>query len=155
MHNHFQHPNGFNALMRRADKKKGRYVMKKVAVVVAICLMIAGTVYAKDYEVSKKAGDLTVDVKIDKNPPISGTNNVEIALKDASGKAVTDAKVLVEYSMPPMSGMPAMNYKTDAQLKGETYKTAMNFSMSGSWNVAVKITRADKTQTAKFTVDAK
>ncbi|HUJ91032.1 MAG TPA: FixH family protein [Syntrophorhabdales bacterium] len=129
--------------------------MKRLTVLMVMVLLLAGTVYAKDYEVTKKVGDLTVDVKIDKNPPISGTNNMEIVVKDTGGKAVTDAKVLVEYSMPAMPGMPAMNYKADAQLKGDTYKAVMNLSMSGSWNVSIKVTRANKTQTAKFTVDAK
>jgi len=134
--------------MRRMD-------MKRLTVIVVMVLLLAGMAYAKDYEVTKKAGDLTVDVKIDRNPPISGTNNMEIAVKDAGGKAVTDAKVLVEYSMPAMPGMPAMNYKADAELKGDAYKAAMNLSMSGSWNISIKVTRASKTQTAKFTVDAK
>ena len=134
--------------MRRID-------MKRLTIFVVMVLLLAGVVYAKDYEVTKKAGDLAVAVKIDKNPPISGTNNMEIVVKDAGGKAVTDAKVLVEYSMPAMPGMPAMNYKTDAELKGNAYKAAMNLSMSGSWNVSIKVTRANKTQTAKFTVDAK
>jgi len=129
--------------------------MKRLTVIVVMVLLLAGMAYAKDYEVTKKAGDLTVDVKIDRNPPISGTNNMEIAVKDAGGKAVTDAKVLVEYSMPAMPGMPAMNYKADAELKGDAYKAAMNLSMSGSWNISIKVTRASKTQTAKFTVDAK
>ncbi len=129
--------------------------MKRFTVVVLAVLMMVAVAYAKDYEVTKKAGDLTVDLKIDKNPPVAGTNNMEIAVKDAGGKAVTDAKVLVEYSMPAMPGMPAMNYKADAELKGNTYKTAMNLSMSGSWNLSIKVTRANKTQTAKFTIDAK
>jgi len=129
--------------------------MKKLAMVTLVVLMVVAVAYAKDYEVTKKAGDLTVDVKIDKNPPISGTNNMDIAVKDAGGKLITDAKVMVEYSMPAMPGMPAMNYKADAQLKEDTYKAAMNLSMSGSWNISVKVTRANKTQTAKFTVDAK
>ena len=129
--------------------------MKRFTILMVMLLLLAGTVYAKDYEVTKKAGDLTVDVKIDKNPPISGTNNMDIAVKDAGGKAITDAKVVVEYSMPAMPGMPAMNYKTDAQPKGNTYKAEMNLSMSGSWNISIKVTRANKTQTAKFTIDAK
>ena len=129
--------------------------MKRLTILMVMVLLLAGTVYAKDYEVTKKAGDLAVDVKIDKNPPISGTNNMEIAVKDAGGKAVTDAKVLVEYSRPAMPGMPAMNYKAEAQLKGDAYKAAMNLSMSGSWNVSIRVTRANKTQTAKVTVDAK
>ena len=129
--------------------------MKRLAVVTLVVLMVVGVAYAKDYEVSKKAGEYTVDISIDRNPPVTGNNNMEIAVKDGAGKMVTDAKVGVEYSMPAMPGMPAMNYKTDAALKGDRYKATMNLSMAGPWTVAVKITRADKTQSARFTVDAK
>ena len=80
-------------------------------------LLIAGIAYAKDYEVKKKAGQYDVEVKIDKNPPVVGDNNISIEIKDQSGKYVTDAKVKVDYSMPAMPGMPAMNYKEDAVLE--------------------------------------
>ena len=129
--------------------------MKRLTIIVMAIILVAGVVYAKDYEVTKKAGDYNVVIKIDKNPPVAGKNNVEIAITDASGKAVTDAKVVLNYSMPAMAGMPAMSYKADAQLKGTVYRTSINYSMSGSWNNEIKITRADKTQSAKFTVDAK
>jgi len=119
-----------------------------------VLLFVAGIAYAKEYEVQKRAGDYNVEVRIDKNPPIVGDNDVTIEVKDSSGKYVTDAKVKVDYSMPAMPGMPAMNYKTDAELKGNEYKAKINLSMSGSWNVAVKITRAGKTATMKFSVDA-
>ena len=128
--------------------------MKKIAVFTLILLFVAGIAYAKDYEVKKKAGDYNVAVKIDNNPPVVGDNNIEVEIKDASGKYVTDAKVKVEYSMPAMPGMPAMNYKTSAELKGYEYKAKMNLSMAGSWNIAVKITRGGKTTTVKFNVDA-
>lgn len=131
--------------------------MKKIVLSCLVLLLTAGIVYAKDYEVKKKAGEYDVEVKIDRNPPVVGDNNIEIKIKDASGKYVTDAKVTVDYGMPAMPGMPAMNYKTDTKLKGKgnEYKAKMNLSMSGSWNIAVKITRAGKTTTMKFTVDAK
>ncbi|HWR59538.1 MAG TPA: FixH family protein [Thermodesulfovibrionales bacterium] len=129
--------------------------MKKTAVFALVLLLVAGIVYAKDYEVSKKAGEYNVEVKIDKNPPVVGDNMIEAEIKDASGKYVTDAKVVIDYSMPAMPGMPAMNYKTDTELKGNKYKAKMSLSMSGSWNIAVKITRGGKTSTMKFTVDAK
>jgi len=129
--------------------------MKRLGLVVFVLLLVAGIAYAKDYEVKKKAGEYDVEVKIDRNPPVVGDNNVKIEIKDSSGKYVTDAKVVVDYGMPAMPGMPAMNYKTDAELKGDEYKAKMNLSMSGSWNIAVKITRAGKTSTMKFTVDAK
>jgi len=129
--------------------------MKRAGIVVLLLFLVAGIAYAKDYEVKKKAGEYDVEVKIDRNPPVVGDNNVKIEIKDSSGKYVTDAKVVVDYGMPAMPGMPAMNYKTDAELKGDEYKAKMNLSMSGSWNIAVKITRAGKTSTMKFTVDAK
>ena len=129
--------------------------MKRLWLVVFVLLLVAGIAYAKDYEVKKKAGEYDVEVKIDRNPPVVGDNNVKIEIKDSSGKYVTDAKVVVDYGMPAMPGMPAMNYKADAELKGNEYKAKMNLSMSGSWNIAVKITRAGKTSTMKFTVDAK
>jgi hypothetical protein len=129
--------------------------MKKLAVFTLLLLLVAGIAYAKDYEVTKKAGEYNVAVKIDKNPPVVGDNNVSIEIKNAAGQDVKDAKVVVDYSMPAMSGMPAMHYKAEAELKGDEYKAKMNLSMSGSWNVAVKITKAGKTSTMKLTVDAK
>ena len=129
--------------------------VKTSMMVVLVLLLVAGLAYAKEYEITKKAGEYNVVVKIDKNPPVVGDNNMSIEIKDASGKFVTDAKVLVEYSMPAMPGMPAMNYKTDASVKGNEYAAKMNLSMSGSWNIAIKSTRAGKISTMKFTVDAK
>lgn len=128
---------------------------KELAVFVLILLPMAGIAYAKEYEITKKAGEYNVAVKIDRNPPIVGENNMSIEITDASGHHARDAKVIVDYSMPAMPGMPAMNYKADAELKGDEYKAKMNLSMSGSWNVAVKVSRAGRISTAKFTVDAK
>lgn len=130
--------------------------MKKwIAAVLPLVLIITGLVYAKEYEVKKKAGSYDVEIKIDKNPPVVGNNNIEVGVKDESNKYVTDAKVRIEYSMPAMPGMPPMNYKADAELKGNKYTALLNFSMTGPWNIAVKITRADKTSTVKFNVDVR
>jgi uncharacterized GH25 family protein len=129
--------------------------MKKIMALVVLVLFAAGVAQARDYEVQKKAGDYDVKVSIDRNPPIVGDNNVTIEVKDKAGKPVTDAKVKVDYSMPPMPGMPPMNYKTDAALKGDVYKTTLGLSMGGSWNITVRISRGGKTSRLKFTVDAR
>ena len=129
--------------------------MKKFIVFAVVLLLSAGVGYAKDYEVQKKAGEYDVKVMIDRNPPVVGDNNVTIGITGAGGHHVKDAQVKVEYSMPAMPGMPAMNYKVDAVLKGDEYKATMGLSMAGSWNIAVKITREGKTSSLKFTVDAK
>jgi len=129
--------------------------MKKMVFVLAAVLFFAGVAQAKGYEVQKKAGEYDVVVTFDQKQPTVSDNAVSIAIKDASGKAVKDAQVKVEYSMPAMMGMPAMNYKTDAVVSGDEFKATLGLSMGGSWNIAVRITRAGKTATMKFTVDAK
>jgi hypothetical protein len=90
---------------------------------------------------------------IDKNPPIAGKNNMSVKVQDAQGKAVTDAKVAIDYVMPAMPGMPAMSYKANAALKGDSYKAEINFSNSGPWTVTIKISRAGKIERMKFSVD--
>ncbi len=127
--------------------------MKRISVTLLVLFLTFGLAYAKDYMVMKKAGNYTVDVKMDKNPPVTGQNKMELSIKDASGSDVTDAIVAVEYSMPAMPGMPAMNYKTKAELNGSRYTATIDFSMSGAWTVNVKITHAGKTQSVKLNVD--
>jgi hypothetical protein len=121
----------------------------------AAFLMACGLAFAKDYELTKKAGDYDVQIKIDKNPPVTGINNMTVAFKDAAGNAVTDATVAIDYGMPAMSGMGAMNYKTNAIVKGDSYLATINFSMSGPWFINIKISRGGKTQTVKLNVDIK
>ena len=131
--------------------------MKKLCwlAVVLLSMSVVGTAFAKEYTVQKKAGDYSVDIRMDKDPPIVGTNNVEIAIMDKAGRAVTDAKVLVSASMPAMPGMPAMENKGEAKLEGGKYKMKIDLSMGGSWNFSVRITQGGKTTTAKYTVDAR
>jgi hypothetical protein len=130
--------------------------MKKIAWLLLLAVaMVAGTAFAAEYTVQKKAGDYTVDIKMDKNPPVVGANQVEIAVKDKAGKAVTDAKVQVVANMPAMPGMPAMESKGDAKFEGGKYKGKVDLSMAGSWNMSVRITQGGKTATAKWTVDAR
>ncbi len=129
--------------------------MRKSVLLALILILVAGVAYAKDYEVKKKAGDYIITAKIDKNPPVVGDNNISIEVTDASGHHARDAKVTVDYSMPAMPGMPAMNYKTNTALSGDEYEGKMSLSMAGSWNVAIKVARAGKTATTKFTVDAR
>ena len=95
--------------------------MKRLIAILAVVafLMTCGLALAKDYELTKKAGNYNVQIKIDKNPPVTGINKMTVAITDAKGIAVTDATVAIDYGMPAMPGMGAMNYKTGAALKGE------------------------------------
>ena len=131
--------------------------MKRIIAILAVAafMMTCGIALAKDYEITKKAGNYSVQISIDKNPPVTGINKMTVAIKDATGKAITDATVAIDYGMPAMPGMGAMNYKTDATVKGNSYLATINFSMSGPWFINIKITRGGKTQTVKLNVDIK
>lgn len=130
--------------------------MKKGLLFVLFFVLIFGTAsaYSKEYQIKKKVGEWEVEVRMDRNPPSLGDNNIEIEIKDGGGRTVTEAKVLVNYYMPPMPRMVPMNFVTDAKLKKEKYKATMNLIMSGPWIIAVKMTLSGKTFTVKFNVDA-
>jgi len=127
--------------------------MKRFTTAVIILLIAVGFAFAKDYMVMKKAGDYMVHVTLDKNPPVTGENKMTASIQDTAGAYVTDATVVVEYGMPAMPGMPAMNYKAKTELKKNQYMAKLNFSMAGAWNINIKITRAGKTQAVKLNVD--
>ena len=129
--------------------------MKKAIWIMLVVLLVTGSAWAKDFSLTKKAGPYTVLIVIDKNPPVTGPNKMTIGIKDGGGKDVTDGVVAVDYGMPAMPGMPAMNYKSDTSLKGRQYVANLDFSMSGPWSITVKITRAGKTQAVKLNVDVK
>lgn len=129
--------------------------MKKIAAIVLVLLATACWGCAKGYEITKPAGEYNVTITLDKNPPVAGENQMTITVKDALSKVVTDAIVKVEYTMPAMPGMPAMHYTAEPMVQGSAYHTTLNLSASGAWNIAIKITRQDKTERVNFNVDAR
>jgi hypothetical protein len=129
--------------------------MKRLLLAVLMIFMVTGIATAKDFEMIKKAGDYSLVVKIDKNPPVVGNNNLSLTVKDGMGTEIRDAKVAVKYSMPGMPGMPAMNYSINADWKGSEYKAKLDFSMPGGWNMVIKIIRGSKAAQAKFSIDVR
>lgn len=130
-----------------------RYLVMVFVFAAVLILAIAG--FAKSLEAVKKAGDNTVTVTLEKDPPTTGDNTATVLIKDMAGKAVTKAKVSIDYGMPAMPGMHPMRYKAAAELKGEKYTSVLNFSMSGPWYVNVKVEGVGKTETVKLNVDVR
>jgi len=110
--------------------------------------------HARGLEVQKRVDNYDVLIRLDKHPPVLGDNPLEVEIKEPGGKTVTDAKVLVNYYMPPMPRMAPMNYKTDASFSKGKYKMTMNIIMSGPWIIRVLISRGGKTSIVKINVDA-
>ncbi|MEN6464300.1 MAG: FixH family protein [Syntrophaceae bacterium] len=128
--------------------------MKKIILLIMAAVVIAGIAYAKDNDYRKKAGPYDVTISFDRAPS-AGRNDITVRVKDTGGKDVTDAGVVVEYSMAAMPGMAPMTYKADAVRKGGSYQARINLSMAGPWTVNTKITKDGKTQSAKINIDAR
>jgi hypothetical protein len=128
--------------------------MKRLMAIIVGILLLGGIAYAKEYEVKKAVDGYEVIARIDRNPPAVGKNNITILIT-RHNTPVTDATVTVQYSMPAMPGMPPMDYKTDATLKGKEYVATMDLSMSGPWNIAIKIKKPDRSYTVKFNIDVR
>jgi YtkA-like len=129
-------------------------MLKRVTILIFILFLTTGTAQGRGLEIQKMAGDYNVLVRLDRYPPILGDNPIEIELKESQEISIMDAKVLINYYMPPMPRMAPMNYKTDAQLSRGKYKTNMNIIMSGPWVIRILITRNGKTSLVKLNVDA-
>jgi hypothetical protein len=143
-------------MKKSSGNTRGNSIVRALLIVfLIISSFMTGTAVAGSFVASKKAGAYLVGLQIDRNPPIIGDNYIEIEIRDAAGAIVSDAKVMVNYYMPPMPRMAPMNYRTDATFKGGKYRTTMSLIMEGPWVIAVKITFAGKTTTAKFHVDVR
>lgn len=128
--------------------------MKKLMLLTLLAMfMVSGFASAKEFETIKQAGPFAVTVKLDRNPPVVGDNSLSLIIKDASGKPVKDAKVIVNYEMPAMPGMPAMRYQVQPVLKGDAYAGKLNFSMVGAWGLNIRISQGEKTASVKLNVD--
>jgi hypothetical protein len=120
-----------------------------------VLVFVVDTSAAREYKARKKTPDYTVEMAINRNPPIVDKNRLTLEIRDKSGRQVTDAKVLVNYYMPPMPGMPPMNYKTYAKSSGNKYVVVMDLIMSGPWNIVIKIMRSGKAATVRFAIDVR
>jgi hypothetical protein len=113
-----------------------------------------GPAAAGPLELKQKAGLYDVELRLERNPPVVGDNGLELRITDGSGAPLKDAKVLVNYYMPPMPRMAPMNYRIEAKPKKDAYAIRMRIIMAGPWVIIVKITVGEKTTSARFHIDA-
>jgi hypothetical protein len=97
----------------------------------------------------------TVEMAINRNPPIVAKNELRVEIKDPQGKSMRDLTVMVNYYMPPMPGMAPMNYTVQATPKGDGYMVIMDLIMAGPWNIVVKTNVAGKRLLATFPIDVR
>ncbi|MEO6120473.1 MAG: efflux RND transporter periplasmic adaptor subunit, partial [Terriglobales bacterium] len=104
------------------------------------------------YEKGKgAAGDPTntttkyvVNVRVEPDPPKEGPVRAFVDLRDAAGKAVSDASVAITFLMPamPAMGMAEMRNTHALAWDGKQYSGDAKVQSSGTWIVMVDVTRA-------------
>ena len=93
------------------------------------------------------------------DPPRTGENTFEVAVKDASGQPISDADVAVTFFMPamPTMNMPAMrNAAKLPSAGGGVYRGSGQVIMAGRWDVTVDVSRGgQRLGSRQFAVVAK
>jgi membrane fusion protein, copper/silver efflux system len=87
---------------------------------------------------------LDISFRTRPDPPRTGDNQLEVIVKDASGKPVDGADVSVQFYMQamPTMGMPAMKSETKlAPAGGGMYRGPGQVLMAGQWQATVIVTR--------------
>ena len=93
--------------------------------------------HGRDFIVKRHVKGYKMTVTLSQNPPIIGKNDIKIEIRDSKGEPVTDAIATVNYFMPPMPGMPPMNYKIKAVPEDTEYTAIMDLIMEGPWNITI------------------
>ncbi len=143
---------------RNAVRDMGRClwgIRTGLAVLFIVAISWHGTSEAKDYQVRRKVLGYTVDAFINRNPPILGKNIIRTRIRDARGSIVRGAAVKINYSMPPMPGMPPMNYTIPASMSGDEYTATMDFIMTGPWNIIIIINNQKDLWRMIFPIDVR
>ncbi|OPY84250.1 MAG: hypothetical protein A4E65_00320 [Syntrophorhabdus sp. PtaU1.Bin153] len=132
-----------------------RFLRCKILISVLLIVIPGTLAYGRDYTARKKVDGYTINMAINRNPPIVARNELRIKITDPHGKPVSDATIMVNYYMPPMPGMAPMNYTVQAAPKDDYYQVMMDLIMTGPWNIALKATVAGKRLSATFPIDVR
>jgi hypothetical protein len=132
--------------------------MKRLSAMIMMTMMVfvlsVGSSWG--YETQKASGELTLVLSTRSYPLVMGDNALSVKVTDASGKAVTDAKVSIRFFMPPMPGMAPMSSTVQAQPAGDAFPFTANVAMAGTWKAEVSVARPGKAPvTVIFNLDAR
>lgn len=87
---------------------------------------------------------IDISFRAQPDPPRTGENTFEVAVRDASGQPISDADVSVTFFMAamPTMNMPAMRNQTTLPSAGSgMYRGSGQVMMPGRWDVTVDVSR--------------
>ena len=111
----------------------------------------AGSAKLPENTAMQKAGKLNVTLALSPYPPAGFQQaSYDVTLTDENGKAVSDASVLLDLTMPAMP-MPSNQVEAKYTDNG-LYQGTGRFTMRGLWRIVVVIQRGGEKITAYFDV---
>ena len=116
---------------------------------VPVALAAAGPV--SENPAIQESGGLLVSLGLDPYPPgVTKPSNFEVILTDTAGKAVSDATISLDLTMPGMY-MPPNQLNMQSSGEGKYHATG-RFTMRGPWRIEVIISIGGKSQSVFFDV---
>jgi Cu(I)/Ag(I) efflux system membrane fusion protein/cobalt-zinc-cadmium efflux system membrane fusion protein len=103
-------------------------------------------------QMAQAAPQATITLASEPDPPTRGHNKMTITLKDAGGKAISDAKVTVSFYMAamPAMGMAAMRAEAAAQEQTRgVYVATIDLQSGGTWSVTLIASQSGRTVATK------
>lgn len=95
---------------------------------------------APAHKAEKEIDGLTLALSTLPAPPRVGENRIRVRVMDADGKPISNAKILLTYTMP-MPGMAPATVPM-AQSKDSSYDANVNLGMGGQWDLTLTVQRA-------------
>jgi hypothetical protein len=88
-----------------------------------------------------KSPDLTFTHEVSPQPPRVGQVTITLNIKDSSGAPVAGARLNIEGNMSHAGMVPV--FADASEIGPGRYRSVMELSMAGDWNVTVRVTLPD------------
>lgn len=130
--------------------------MYAALIIVIVSSAMSSGACSRGYESQKHAGDLEIILRSSRYPISIGRNKFSVEVKDSAKNPVTDALVQAKYSLSPMPGNSASEFRIDAVPKGKGYIFAAEIPGAGDWKVEITVSQPGKPAlSALFNLDAR
>jgi nitrogen fixation protein FixH len=125
--------------------------LKTKAIVSAAAALLINTACTSDRSpvtptaaIAASGEALAINFETRPDPPRSGANSIEVAVRQPDGRPLTDAAVTATFRMPamPSMNMPEMSSVALLSPQGQgAYRGNAQLAMAGTWNVTVTVSR--------------
>lgn len=96
------------------------------------------------------SSDIDIHWKIDPDPPVTGTANIQISMTDSTGQQIQGADINLEGNMTHPGMQPV--FTTAEEVESGLYSAKLNLKMGGDWYILITSTLPDN-RTVRETIN--